>query len=241
MGTRGMQNSPSQVVSLTSLAGTWRRRWIRRPDGKVDATTRVWWVQSARQYGDLRIPRGRPGFAGVRSLPQCNRQQLLWLATQDGFAGQLTESNGVFHWWRDVDYQPFTGRDVGRLTYHNAELTSMTEVGEEEPYTELWERSSAQPGGNWPPVVTPIQRPGAHGWFVGVGEEFILAVDRRPPLPRAGSLVELIAAMANLHNAAKYLDAEISFGRRDHDEGRNGTILASTIPWREGELAFPSA
>jgi hypothetical protein len=234
--------SDSFQVSLASLAGTWRRRWIRRPDGTVDATTRVWWVQSARQYGDLRIPRGRPDFGGVRSLQQCNRQQLLWLATQEGFAGQLTESGGVFHWWRDVDYQPFTGRrDVGRLTYDNAEQLSMTVVGAEEQYTELWERSSAQPGGNWPPVVTPVQRPGAHGWFVGVGEQFILAVDRRPPLPRAESLSELVSATANPHQAARYLDAEISFGRRDHDEGRNGTVLASTLPWREGELAFPSA
>ncbi len=85
-----MQNLPAQVVTLASLAGTWRRRWIRRPDGTVDATTRVWWVQSARQYGDLRVPRGRPDFGGVRSLRQCDRRQLLWLATQEGFAGQLT-------------------------------------------------------------------------------------------------------------------------------------------------------
>jgi hypothetical protein len=237
-----MQYPTHQVVTLASLAGTWRRRWVRKPDGTVDATTRAWWVQSARQYGDLRIPRGRPNFGTVRSLQQCTRPQLLWLATQEGFAGQLTESGGIFHWWRDVDYQPFTGRrDVGRLTYNNAEHTSVTEVGEEEPYTELWERSPAQPGGTWPPVVTAIQRPGARGWFVGVGDEFILAVDRRPPLPRAESLTELVAATANLHHVTRYLDAEISFGRRDHDEGRNGTILASTIPWREGELAFPSA
>jgi hypothetical protein len=199
-----MQNLPTQVVTLASLGGTWRRRWIRRPDGTVDATTRVWWVQSARQYGDLRIPRGRPDFGGVRSLPQCNRRQLLWLATQEGFAGQLTESNGIFHWWHDVDYQPFTGRrDVGRLTFNNPEQTGMTEVGAEEPYTELWERTTATPAEIWPPAVMRIERVGAHGWFVGVGEEFILAVDRRPPLPRAESLVHLVAAAANPHRAAR--------------------------------------
>jgi hypothetical protein len=236
-----MQTQPSQVVSLASLAGTWRRRWVRSADGRTDATTRVWWVQSARQYGDLRIPRGRPPFGAIRSLSLCTRQQLAWLATQEGFAGQLTESAGVFHWWHEVDYQPFTGRrDLGRLTWNNAEQTSMTEVGEEDAYTELWERSAAQPGGNWPPVVTEIKRLGARGWFVGVGEEFILAVDRRPKLPAASSLAELVAG-STLRDAARWLDAEISFGRRDHDEGRNGTILASTIPWREGELAFPSA
>ena len=202
----------------------------------------MWWVQSARQYGDLRLPRGRPAFDGVRSFLQCSRAQLDWLATQEGFAGELSESNGVFHWWRDVDFQPFTGRrDLGRLTYNDAGQTVMTEVGAEAPYyTELWERESARPAGRWPEVVTRIERPGGHGWFVGVGEEFVLAIDRRPPLPAAESLGELVAG-SSPHDAARLLNCEISFGKRDRDEGRNGTILNSTLPWREGELAFPSA
>lgn len=231
-----------QPVSLDSLAGTWRRRWIRWPGRKPDASTHVWWVQSARQYGELRIPRGRPSFAGVRSFGQCSKPQLLWLATQEGFAGELSESGGVFHWWRDVDFQPFDGRrDVGRLSYENPGQTVMVEVGAEAPYyTKLWEREAAQPPGTYPPVVTRIDRPGGHGLFVGVGHEFVLAVDRRPKLPAADSLAELVAG-ANFHDPARWLNAEISFGKRDRDEGRNGTILHSTLPWREGELAFSSA
>jgi hypothetical protein len=228
------------AVTLASLPGTWRRRWIRRPGEREDPTTRAWWVQATRYYGDLRLPRGRPTFDGVRSLAQCSRTQLQWLATQEGFAGELSESGGVFHWWRDVDFQPFTGRrDVGRLTYDNPERTLMTEVGAEEPCAELWERS-AEPVADVPMLVTRLDPPGGRGWFVGVGGEFVLAFDRRPALPAAASLAELIAG-SSARDAARWLDMEVSFGHRDRDEGRNGTIIASTLPWREGELAFTNA
>ena len=237
-----MSNPPAHPpVTLASLTGTWRRRWIRRPGGREDPTTRVWWVQSPRHYGDLRLPRHRPAFDGVRSLSQCSRKQLDWLATQEGFAGELTESGGVFHWWRDVDFQPFTGRrDLGRLTYDNAEQTLMTEVGAEDPYTEQWERSTEPADAELPVMVTHLERPGGRGWFVGIGGVFVLAFDRRPALPAAGSLAELVAG-STARDAARWLDMEVSFGRRDRDEGRNGTVIASTLPWREGELAFPNA
>ena len=228
-------------MTLASLTGTWRRRWIRRPGAPEDATTRVWWVQATRYYGDLRLPRHRPAFNSVRSLAQCTRDQIEWLATQEGFAGELTKSRGVFHWWRDVDFQPFNGRrDVGRLTYDNRDQTLMTEVGAEEPHTELWERSAESPADVPPVLVTRLERPGGRGWFVGVGGEFVLAFDRRPALPAAASLAALVAG-ATLRDSARWLDMEVSFGRRDRDEGRNGTIIASTLPWREGELAFPNA
>ena len=172
---------------------------------------------------------------------QCSPAQLTWLATQEGFAGELSETAGVFHWWREIDFQPFTGRrDVGRLTFNNPEQTVTTKAGAEAPYTELWERSAAQPPGNFPTVVTRVDRPGGRGWFVAVGGEFILAIDRRPPLPPAESLGDLIAG-PGLRDAARWLNMEVSFGKRDRDEGRNGTILHSTLPWREGELAFPNA
>ena len=236
-----MSTPVGHPVSLDSLAGTWRRRWIRWPGGRPDASVHVWWVQAARQYGDLRIPRGRPSFDGVRSLAQCSKRQLEWLATQEGFAGELSEAGGVFHWWREVDFQPFNGRrDVGRLAYENPEQTVMVETGAEAPYTELWEREAARPRGSWPEVVRRVDWAGGHGWFVGAGEEFVLAVDRRPKLPPAESLGELIAG-ANFRDPARWLNAEISYGKRDRDEGRNGTILHSTLPWREGELALPSA
>ena len=66
------------------------------------------------------------------------------------------------------------------------------------------------------------------------------SINRRPKLPPAGSLQDLVATSPP-HNAARWLNVEVSFGRRDHDEGRNGTIVASTLPWREGQLAFPAA
>jgi hypothetical protein len=64
------------------------------------------------------------------------------------------------------------------------------------------------------PVVLRLDH-GANGrgWFVATGDHFILAVQH----PETG--------------------VEVSYGRRHH-EGWNGTILASTTPWRQGRSAF---
>jgi hypothetical protein len=144
-------------VSVALLGRTWRRRWIRRADGREDATTAVWWVQAGQYYGDLRIP--APGDSAARV---------------EGFAGELTEADGVFEWRRDVDLRPTGRRDVGRLRFMDAEGNRMIEEGAEQAYTELWERTETGAA----PLVMRLDRSEERGWFVGAGGSFVLAVDR---------------------------------------------------------------
>jgi hypothetical protein len=154
-----------QPASLPLLSGTWRRRWIRWPDGREDATTAVWWVQAGRYYGDLRLPAPGPRPAAP-----------------EGFAGELVERDGVFEWRRDVDLRP-TGRgDAGRLRFLDPDHARMIEEGADEPYTELWERVGVAASG----CVLRLDRPVfGRGWFVATGADFILATER----PHAGAEV----------------------------------------------------
>ena len=79
----------------------------------------------ARRYADIRIPVGRPSFHDVTSLAECTARQREWLATQEGFAGELRNADGQFHWIRDVDFQPPGGpRNIGRLRWLTHPMTA---------------------------------------------------------------------------------------------------------------------
>ena len=56
----------SAEPTIAALAGLWRRSLIMWPDGRRDTTTWVNWLQGGKSYIDLRQPRGRPDFSGVR-------------------------------------------------------------------------------------------------------------------------------------------------------------------------------
>jgi hypothetical protein len=191
----------SQPVSLASLTGTWRRRWIRRPGGREDATTRVWWVQAGRYYGDLRLP------ADVDTAVDATE-------TAEGFAGELVESRGIFHWRRDLDLRPTGKADMGRLRYTDAGMRVMIEDGAEEPYVELWERIGSAEA----PLALRLD-PGSgrggntRGWFVAADEHFVLATQEDSAAP------------------------EISYGLRDAG-GTNGNVVASSNPRRVATPAF---
>ena len=188
-----MHASAPTPVSLASLTGTWRRRWIRWPDGRHDAITSVWWVQAGRYFADLRLP--APGDA---------------THSAEGFAGELVESHGIFHWRRDLDLNPTGKPDVGRLRYVDASRREIIEEGIEEPYVELWERIGSPDA----PVALRLARGAAiHGWFIGAANHFIVARLR--------------------HGA----ELEVSYGRRD-PTGTNGLVVASSDPRLQGLRAF---
>lgn len=218
----------------SDLKGLWRRRWIRWPDGREDAATDVYWLQTDRFYADVRFPPARPTFSGVGSLAQLTPTQREWLATQEGFAGELELHPDGWLWRRDVNYQPPNGaRDIGRLTYLDPDHRTMLEEGVDAPYTELWQRVDASPDSTlW---HTPPGHP-TRGILAAVGGHYLLAIDHRKALAIAPSLTALLKAGA----PPETLDMEISIGRR---RGSPDTwiIERSTLPWRESHPLFAPA
>ena len=148
------------TVSLASLGGTWRRRWIRRADGCEDATTSVLWVQAGRYYGDLRLP-----AAGDSGNPV------------EGFAGELLQAGDVFHWRRDIDLTPTGKRDAGRLRFLDVNQSTMAEDGADDPYAELWERVGTA---SHPVALRSEQNGSIRGWFVATGDDFVFATRTDP-------------------------------------------------------------
>src|SRR5690348_6971515 len=49
------------------LAGVWMREWIRRGDRQTSPSV-VRWLQTPREFGDLRVPLDRPAFAQASSF-----------------------------------------------------------------------------------------------------------------------------------------------------------------------------
>ena len=98
----------------------------------------------------------------------------------------------------------------------------MIEDGVEQPYTELWQRVDRGESTKGTALVMKLlddDTSGDRGWFVAVGNHFILAIDRRRS------------------RRTSPLDMEISRGLRRGVTG-DWIIANSTHPWREGRPAF---
>src|SRR5437660_710150 len=103
--------------------GVWRRTLLAEPDN-VDTVSTVLWLQTSRWHADIRIPAGRPSFAGVESLADCSDEQLRFLARQAGFAGvteiDLAAAPEICRWRRRWDVQPPAATaDAGRMVFHH--------------------------------------------------------------------------------------------------------------------------
>ena len=216
------------ITKVGRLAGVWRRSLIIRADGARDSTTWVRWLQGPSDFADLRQPAGRPDFAGVECLRQLGRTHLDWMAAQDGFAGELTVSDGVFEWRRDIDFQPpGPTPDRGRLTRDG---DTMIEEGYHEPYIEHWHYDGAAR----PPAYALRLIDNADGrcsQIVRVGDIFMYARGRFTDPPAAANLQACIAGAGTLEQAQHMVDCEISFGTIT---GADWVIAQSTLPFREG-------
>jgi hypothetical protein len=215
---------PRQPISIASLAGVWSRRSIWWPDDREDSTTRVWWVQGLPWFADLRLPANRPDFTGIGRLADCTIAQRNWLASVQGFAGQLNPHQRAWLWRRDLDFQPDSGkRDLGTLQYADPQCRTMTEVGVDEPYLEIWDRIDAPSSSENPLFTARFETsPGRlRGLLVATARHFLLATDNR-----TGT------------GSADPLDMEISHGIRAGSI-HEWTITDSSHPWREGKKLFP--
>ncbi len=143
------------------LVGLWRRLSIEE-NGARDTTTQVYWLQTSRCFGDIRIPAGR--FA-VDASQKPTAQQTA--PQQDGFVGITRLKDDVCQWHHAMDYQPSEAQaDTGRL-YWEGDI--LVEVGPNESYIEKWQRVST----GTTAAMTCADESGWKGWLVVCGDQFI--------------------------------------------------------------------
>jgi len=233
MANIGLRIEPKSEPTIEALAGLWSRSLIDWPDGRSDRTTFVNWMQGPSYYLDLRQPAGRPDFRGVRNLRALNFTQLDWLASQEGFAGELHYSDGFFEWRREIDFQPQAiYSDQGRLWM---EPDMMVEQGKDIPYIEHWHR---EPVGLDPVCALRLDDPadGTRAYLMRLGSLFMYARARRAAVPAGLHLQDCVAGAESVEEAQNLIDCEISQGVVT-DAG--WVIQRSSLPFRERERIDP--
>ncbi|WP_189932920.1 hypothetical protein [Streptomyces aurantiogriseus] len=218
--------------ALAELTGAWHRSLLVDGDGRRDVTSTVTWVQGATRYADLRQAADRPHPRGSRSLRDLTFGQLLDLAQQEGFAGQLHHAEGAFHWSRGIDFAPTCVPDAGLLTWRGPMLV---EKGLHAPYIEHW-RPGTTAGAPCAAVELADPVRGSVALLVRTGSWFGYARSRPEPLPAHAPLAELVAGAAHLGRAREMLDCEVSLGRV---VGHRWTVERSTLPHRVGRSLAP--
>jgi hypothetical protein len=224
-------------ASASALQGLWRRSMIAWPDGSRDTTTRVYWLQGLRACADLRQPAtadAPPDLSGVNALQQLSIGHCLWLAQQQGFAGQLGFDGTHYEWRRSIDFQPnAAGADAGSLCWQGEILV---ETGRDIAYVEHWHRDSSAPTLPAAAVTLRDADENTAAALLRVGPLFMFARDRAQPAAAGRTLHECVAGSATLQQARALLDCEISFGNA---RASGFLITASTLPWRVGALLDP--
>jgi hypothetical protein len=217
--------------------GFWQRTLLEVAGAEREAGWQVFWLQTRRWHGDLRVPVQRPDFAGCRSLADCVPEQRRWLAAQKGFAG-ITEisagpgpddSTATFcQWNRVVDFQPARPtRDYGRIVFHPGG-GALDEIGVDSNYRETWVRLPQSMG-----ATAAWRKDGSDAGFgellLVAGNCFFYLRDRAGAVPAGISLAEI----ANSPDATMCLDMELSAGRWEMTS-QSGVVTHSTLPWCEG-------
>ncbi len=206
---------------------------ISWPDREPDTTTSVHWLQGSRSYVDLRQPAQGPDFSRVRSLADLSWSDCIWLARQQGFAGELHFDGTYFEWHRHIDFQPRSlEADAGSLTWNGNVLV---EKGRDSEYVEHWHR---EPSSASLPVFALTLREAdreTKATLLRVGPVFMYARERTVPL-KGRVLSECVSAAQSLEEARELVNCEISLGAATTSGFR---ITASTLPYRVGDLLDP--
>ncbi|WP_076593632.1 hypothetical protein [Herminiimonas arsenitoxidans] len=220
-----------QDVVPARYRGVWRRSLLEAP-GVHDTTTTVFWLQCGRWHADIRIPAARPDFSQTRSLDECNAEQLAWLARQQGFAGitevVATPQAEICSWHRLVDYQPPAATpDAGVMRF---EPEKLVETGVHGVYLEDWHHLPDSAA-----AFAVLQKMDAASncttpkEFVMIAGVYVMHVRERSVAWPEGIVM---ADIAQIDDAQRLLDFEISFGRRNASGWR---IEHSTLPWLENK------
>ena len=204
--------------------GVWRRTLLEGCGIPTDTSSTVLWLQTARWHADLRLPGGRPDFAGAREPAGYSLAQRLWLSSQQGFSGATEVLEDRCQWHHELDFQPTTmGRDIGTMIFH-ADGTIIEEYGVDTDYHETWHRlpESLGPSAAW------CSGGNLPAWLLVAGDCFFLVRPRVRPSPPGARLVAVVL------ERPECLDFELSYGRIFGAE-TPWLILHSTLPWREGQ------
>ncbi|HEX7776613.1 MAG TPA: hypothetical protein VF449_08805 [Parvibaculum sp.] len=220
--------------TIADLGGLWRRSLIDWPDGHRDTETWVNWLQGPSFYVDLRQPLGRPDFSGIANLRQLEPRHLGWLASQEGFAGELHHQDGFFEWRRELDFQPQAiYSDMGRLWFENG---MMIEEGKDIAYIEHWHREMLD---RKPSCAVRLNdaAAGCRGYLLRHGPLFMYARARAARVPANIHLTDCVAGAASRQAAQDFVDCEISQGVVT---SAGWIIQRSSLPFREGRRLSPA-
>jgi Protein HRI1 len=223
----------------TNYMGVWKRELLETASSKDD-TSLVLWMQTQQYHIDIRIPANCPPLPPVSNVEDYTNEELLELATQQGFAGitqviaSTVTSSDICQWHREIDFQPQTAaRDIGKMVF--TDENTVIETGLDSPYLELWRRLS----GSQKPVsftfVVGKNREGldAPAYLMRAGKYVAYARSRNNTLPKADSLLACIQTQQPSRvQLLDWLDMEISFG--EMLDGKHWEIKHSTLPFKEG-------
>lgn len=206
--------------------GVWRRTLYAAAseDGRYveDRATRVVWLQTRCWHADLRVPQDRPDFSSVTSLAGCDRDRLLWLASQTAFAGITVVEGRFCTWHRLFDLRPAAEKDIGEMAWR--EDGTLVERHPRGLYREHWQRQTD--GGATERVDSGAE--GVTRWLQW-GKHAMLVVPR-PLLPEDH---DLFGDPATLDDEGLRMRAGLEISHACYD-GENWRIELSTHPWREG-------
>lgn len=207
------------------------RTLLARPGAIPDTTTRVTWLQGERLYCDLRRPATLPTVT-ASTLAEMEIDDLVALASQDGFAGRLLDSSNHVEWERAVSFHPL-GPTPDAGTLEALDTDTLVEHGVFEEYTEHWRITDVSP--DIEEYLLEDVETGATAVLVRVGECFAFGRSRDHAIG-SEPLVEQILGAATVSDARALLDCEIAVGRI---EDSRWTISASTLPYRSGRNLHP--
>jgi hypothetical protein len=236
---------PSGGVPPWTL-GCFRRRSITFFNGDSDDATLVWWLQSRRLTGDLRLAADRPKPTSREALGDLSLSELTRLAEVEGGVSPTrfepdsvagVELSGIMHWpdWTAFQVhakwpEPGNLRRVGDC---------LIEYAPSGAYVEDWR---LQASGDGPLIgLTLLEERDAKsgqllhrgGGLVIAGEHAIFVRGRPEPLPAAVRLTDLMDRAAREPRLLEAIfGCEASYAQRD-GSGRY-VVKASTLPWREG-------
>ena len=219
--------------------GVWQRDLLETAIIKDD-TTLVLWMQTQQYHIDIRVPAACTNIRKVSSLEDYTDEELLLLASQQGFAGitQVTpstaKSSDICQWHREFDFQPQTdARDIGKMVFTDA--NTMIETGLDDVYLEVWRRleSSQKPCSF--EFITGKNRKGltTRAYYMRAGNFVGYARSRQIILPKAASLIDAIYTIKPVRDELlDWLDMEISFGEMIDEQ--HWKIMYSTLLFKQG-------